>query len=375
MYESVTPLVLDNGSGVCKIGFAADEAPKSAFPSIVGKPRTPGIIIGTEQKEVYIGEEAQQKRGVLHISYPQLHSTVVNWEDMERVWTHAFQHELRTTTDDHPVFITEASLNSKHNREKMTQVMFEKFSINAFYVGNQSILSLYSIGKMSGLVLYSGDGVTHVDPVFEGYAVPHAIQRNDFGGRDITDILARLLADRGTSLMNSAEKQIVRDIKERLCYVSMDFDKENEKEGRAEEYVLPDDNVIRVGNERFIATEVLFNPDRFGLEFDRIDDMVVNAIGKCDIDIRKYMIENIVLSGGNTMFEGFRERLTNEINAKHSSKYVEFNVKVKDNSERKLSTWIGASILTGLSSFQQMWVSKAEYEESGAAIVHRKCLS
>ena len=376
MYESSTALVLDNGSGVCKIGFAADEAPKSVFSAIVGKPRNPGIIIGTEQKDAYIGDEAQAKRGVVHMRYPIEHGIVVHWDDMERIWNHAFQNELRTVTDDHQVLITEASLNPRENREKMTQLMFDKFNINAFYVGNQSVFSLYSIGKLSGIVLYSGDGVTHCDPIFEGYAIPHAIQRIDIAGRDVTNLLSKLLAEKGVILNNSAELQIVREIKEKMCFVSSDYNTEINQNSSTEIYRLPDDNILDIGNERFRATEIMFNPELFGYENPSIEKLAYNSIMNCDIDFRKYMIENVIVSGGNTMHPGFIERLNSELGKMlNNFKDQNINLKVKGANERKFSAWIGASILAGLSSFQQMWITKAEYEESGASVIHKKCLS
>lgn len=375
MYENQA-LVLDNGSGFCKVGFASDEAPKSSFSSVVGKPRNPSIIIGTEQKDSYVGDEAQMRRGVLNMSYPISRGIVQNWEDMERVWAHAFNNELRTATDDHPVFITEASLNPKSNREKMTQIMFEKFNISSFYVGNQSVLSLYSIGKMSGLVLYSGDGVTHADPILEGYAIPQAIQRLDLGGRDITEILSRLLLNRGINLTSSAEKEIVRNIKEKHCNVSCKFDEDMEGLNSNVEYTLPDDNVIKIGKEVFAATEVMFNSGLFGMELPSVDQIVCKSVWATDLDFRKYLLENIVLSGGNTMYPGFMERLTIELNKRVSEmKYDKISVKVRGSPERRFSTWIGAAMLSGLTSFQSMWLTKSEYEEHGPHVIHSKCIS
>ena len=293
---------------------------------------------------------------------------------MERVWHHTFFNELRTAPDEHPVLLTEAPLNPKQNREKMTQIMFDTFNVPAFYVAIQAVLSLYSSGRTTGMVFDSGDGVTHVVPIYEGYALPHAIHRIDIAGRDITNHLVTLLRERGYSLTNSAEREIVRDVKEKLCYVAIDFNEEMNKFKTSPDieksYELPDGSFLTVGNERFRAPEALFQPSLLGLDIDGADETTYKSIMKCDLDIRRDLYSNIVLSGGTTMYPGIGERMTKELVSRAPPS---IKVKVVAPPERKFSVWIGGSILSSLSSFQQMWVSKAEYEEAGPSIVHRKC--
>lgn len=337
------PVVIDNGSGVIKAGFAGDQIPKYCFPNYVGRPKHVRVMAGALEGDIFIGPKAEEHRGLLSIRYPMEHGIVKDWNDMERIWQYVYsKDQLQTFSEEHPVLLTEAPLNPRKNRERAAEVFFETFNVPALFISMQAVLSLYATGRTTGVVLDSGDGVTHAVPIYEGFAMPHSIMRIDIAGRDVSRFLRLYLRKEGYDFHSSSEFEIVKAIKERACYLSINPQKDETLETEKAQYYLPDGSTIEIGPSRFRAPELLFRPDLIGEESEGIHEVLVFAIQKSDMDLRRTLFSNIVLSGGSTLFKGFGDRLLSEVK-KLAPKDVK--IRISAPQERLYSTWIGGSIL------------------------------
>jgi len=369
----MTAIVIDNGSGLVKTGFSQEDKPVSVFPSVVGRPRIPGVILGDN---VIVGQGAQKKRGILSLRYPVEHGIVVNWDDMQTLWQHTFKNELRIDSSEYPVMLTEAALNPKNNRERSLTTLFETFNVPSLNMAVCPVVSLFASGRTTGIVLECGDGVTHTAPIYEGYVLPHAILRLDIAGRDLTDRLCQLLGEKGLEFTTVAEREVVRKIKEDMCYVAKDFNEALRKSSANEQfcekpYELPDGQTIDVGSERFKCPEALFQPQILEIEQQGgIHNLLHDSIRKCDMDIRRLFFKNIVLAGGSTMFKGLDSRLKVEL-TRLAPKSV--NIRVCATAERRFACWIGASVLAEIDEFRKEWITREEYDEHGPAIIHKRC--
>ena len=270
--------------------------------------------------------------------------------------------------------LTEPPLNPKANREKMIQIAVETFNVPHVYAANQAVLALYSAGCTTGIVIDSGYGVTHTVPVYEGLALSHATGQLDLAGQELTYYITRFLTEYCYTSTATVERAIAEDIKKKLCYVAPDFDRAMQiaKDGSAVEkqYELPDGKEVTIGSEQFRCPEAMFQPSIIGKDSAGIHELTYNSIMKCDKDIHEDLYSNIVLSGGTTLFEGMEERLQKEMTALAPPAKTVNVVAPKD---RKFSVWKGGSILANLSTFENAWITRQEYDEVGPSVVHKKC--
>ncbi|KFD61760.1 hypothetical protein M514_03230 [Trichuris suis] len=373
-----------------KCGFAGSNFPERIFPSIVGRPilRSRDRIGEFEVKDVMVGNECNGLRQMLHVSYPMDNGIVRHWDDMTLLWDYTFGPEnLDINPSECKLLLTEPPLNPNKNRERMVEVMFEKYGFQGVHVAVQAMLTLYAQGLVTGVVVDSGDGVTHICPIYQGFSLPHLTRRLDIAGRDITRYLIKLLCLRGYSFNHSADFETVRQLKEKLCYVAYDVEQEErlalETVFLVQPFTLPDGRVVRVGSERFEAPEVLFQPHLIDVEANGLSEMLFNVIQSADIDTRLVFYKNIVLSGGSTMFPGFPSRLERELKQLYfrnvlkgnEEAFRKFKIRIEAPPSRKHMVFCGGAVLAQLMRDRdEFWIYKSEYEEGGITAAMKKLL-
>ncbi|KAM0747324.1 actin binding protein [Meredithblackwellia eburnea MCA 4105] len=383
------PLVVDNGTGFVKCGYAGSNFPAHTFPSIIGRP----ILRAEERsntastvniKDIMIGDEASEYRSYLQLTQPMEHGIVKNWDDMKLLWDYTFHEKLQVETQGRKVLLTEPPMNPTKNREKMCEVMFENYGFGGVYVAIQAVLTLYAQGLQTGVVVDSGDGVTHIVPVYDGFSLPHLTRRLDVAGRDVTRYLIKLLLMRGYAFNRTADFETVRQIKEKLCYTSYDLDLDKrlseETTVLVESYTLPDGRVIKVGSERFEAPECMFQPHLVDVEQPGVAEMLFNTVQAAPVDVRSELYKHIVLSGGSSMYPGLPSRLEKEMKQLYLAKVLngdperlnKFKIRIEDPPRRKHMVFLGGAVLADIMKNQeQFWITKAEWDEQGVRAVDK----
>jgi len=378
--DSKKVIICDNGTGFVKCGFAGTNFPHAIFQSMVGRPilRYEEKVDNVEIKDVMVGDEASRLRTMLQITYPLDNGIVRNWEDIEHIWNYTFDEKLRINPKDCKIMLTEPPMNPTQNRKKMIEVMFEKYGFKSCYIAIQAVLTLYAQGLLTGIVVDSGDGVTHIVPVYEGFSLPHLTRRMDVAGRDITRYLIKLLLLRGYAFNRTADFETVRQIKEKLCYVGYDLALEKqlalETTVLVESYTLPDGRVIKVGSERYEAPEALFKPALIDVDGPGVSELLFNCINKADIDTRAAFYKHVVLSGGSSMYPGLPSRLEKDIRKLYLDnvlkgdkvKLEKFSCRIEDPPRRKHMVFLGGAVLAHIMKDKEyFWINKSEYEEQG----------
>ncbi|KAJ5073538.1 actin-10-related [Anaeramoeba ignava] len=355
---------LNHGSYNIKAGFAGDNAPRSVFPSIVGRPKYKFVMIGANNKDSYVGDEIKSKRSFLSFRYVIKNGIIDNWDDYEKLIYHAYYNELRVEPEKYPVFVNEFARNPKIQSQKIGQILFETFNVPALHLNDfcQSILT--SIDRNStAIVVHIGDGISIVEPFINGNGIIENVQKQNIAGYELNLFLRKLMYSEAVNLPilnESSDIGLVQDIKEKLCYVALDFDKEMEKsrkENLSKSYELPDYQTVSLSQSRFICPELLFQPKMQDWNYHPIHKLVSDSILKCDPQYHQLLFQNIILSGGSTLFQGFPERLKKELELSTQNQ-----VNIVSLENRNFLNWIGSSkIAKEFTKFYTM----DDYNENG----------
>lgn len=387
--ERKNTLICDNGTGFVKCGFAGDNFPTSVFPSMIGRPilRSEEKIDNIEIKDIMIGDECSIARSGLQVKYPVENGKIVDFEDMKLLWNYTFKEKLKIKPEDCSILLTEAPMNPLMNRRKIIEIMFDHFKFKRLYISIQAVLTLYAQGLVSGVVVDSGDGVTHIVPVYEGFTMDHVVKRMDLAGRDVTNYLIKLLLLRGYVFNRTADFATAEELKEKYCYVGYDLEFEKklalETTTLVKSYTLPDGREIKIGAERFEAPEAFFNPLLAGKDGDSggIHQNIFNAINESDVDTRSVFYQHIVLSGGSTMYPGLPSRLEKELKSLYLDKILKnekerllkMKIRIEDPPRRKHMVYLGGAVLGDLMRDKDdFWISKQDYKEKGMEFCLKK---
>jgi len=407
MATRVPACVIDVGTGYSKLGYAGNKEPQFIIPSAiavkesakVGDAVTRRLARGVEDLDFFIGDEAMDATGYA-VKYPVRHGMVEDWDLMEKFMEQCIFKYLRAEPEDHHFLLTEPPLNTPENREYTAEIMFESFNVPGLYIAVQAVLSLAAswtrrqVGErtLTGVVIDSGDGVTHVIPVAEGYVIGSCIKHIPIAGRNITSFIQTLLREREIGIPPEQSLETAKAIKERYCYVCPDIAKEFNKfdtdPGRYMKkfnginHVTKKPFEIDVGYERFLGPEIFFHPEFANPDFTvPISETVDHVIQQCPIDVRRGLYNNIVLSGGSTMFKDFGRRLERDLRRSVDArlkiteelsgsriKPKPIDVNVISHQMQRYAVWFGGSMLASTPEFYQVCHTKAQYDEYGPSI-------
>ena len=375
-------IVLDPGTSAVKVGLAAESLPSLVTPTVIGKrvAQRKRLILtkkadsddDDELPATTVGDDAvnamRERVGGVNLTWPMAHGVVKDWEAMEHLLNHSFS-ELDSDPEAAGVVLTAPPFNPRDCMERWATTLFESFQIPKLAVVPQGLCALYASGRVTGVVLDSGDGVTTVSPVYDSFPIAHATNRMNLGGGEVTAHLKRLLYERGYNFSNAVDELNLRQLKESLGHVSTDYSADlAAPDGELESYELPDGSTVDVGKERFRCAELLFDPSLVHSEEKGMGDFVATAVQACGIDARKDLLSNVVLSGGNTLFDGFSKRLQQDVVAKFPGLFG--STMVVDAPDRKFNVWAGASVLATLDSFEDYFVTRDAFDEHGPSVVH-----
>jgi actin len=372
-----SPIVIDLGSTNIKTGLINGSYTDPILtPAVIGCKKYRNAIIDEmdDQKgQLFIGEEAISKKGILGLRYPMQNGSAVNWDDMEKLLDYVVLKKLKIrNSEEHALLVSESYFTPRVRKERIARILFDSFEAPAVCFSMQEVLSLYATGNLTGTVLQSGEDFSSIVSVYEGYPLFNGHAQVDLAGNSISLQLLKCLNDRGYSFTSAGDMDSINKLKTELCYVAKNYEEECRKDSSEieKQYELPDGRILKLQNELFQAPEVLFNPSLASKPTPGIHKSIIECIQKCDNEIQPNLLKNIVISGSSTLYSGFAERITKEIT---SISPLGMKASVKTDFDRENSSFIGGSIFSSIESFRSQCILKEEYHEYGISIVHRKC--
>jgi len=310
-----TPIIVDIGSAYTKIGFAGEPSPRFVFPTITGKEKYKAVMVDVNARNIYVGNDASGKmRGVLKIKHPIDRGAIMDWNDYYEILNYIFYTLLRIENlSTYPVLYTEPPFLQQETKEYIARVLYETHRVKSLIMIPTPVLSLFSVGLTTGIVIESGDGTTWICPIISGEIVDQAVQKLTLAGTDVNQHLKNLLMREGINIESSAVDEIIQEIKEKNCFFALDPENPPKLDDSFS-FTMPDGSNINIPNYIFHeAPEVLFKPNLLGYNILNIPQAVINSVKSIDKYYWSDLLSHIMLSGGNLSYSGFEERLRAEL--------------------------------------------------------------
>ncbi len=312
------PIIIDIGEAYVKIGFAGDQIPRFVFPCLTGTEKYKSIMVDVgvaRGKMIYVGDDCTKMRGVLKISYPISRGSITQWESYYEILNHIFYNLLRINPAEYEVLYTEPINMAKETKDYIARVLFETHRVKKLMMIPSPLLSLFSVGLTTGLVIESGEGLTNIVPIIDGKIFYPAVQILPLAGADVSLNLRALLLRQGISLEFSAQRIILRELIEKFCYIALDPSSISPSvKAEKQSYVLPDGETIYIDNESmYLSPEILYQPSILGYNLPSIPEAIINCLRNINSEYWALLLKNIVVAGGNSTYNGFIERLKAEL--------------------------------------------------------------
>lgn len=361
-------VVVDLGASFCRVGFAGDDEPRSVFPSLTGtvKPAQPGERI--EGPTVRFGANVRATCEPASVRCLFKDGFVQNKDDYSALFGHIFETELRVDPEKRPIVLSEPIQPSASSRRLVTEILYETFRVPSIYLGSAPSLALFNTCKTEGLAVDIGESFSQVAAIYEWTQMPQTLMRTDLAGNAVTKFLLKVLKETSYHFSSASGLSLAQDVKESECFIALDFDEKMKEDTAPVSHQIAEDTSISIGKERFSCPELLFQPKLNNLECYGLADLMYESVMRADTGMRENLLDNIVITGGSTMFIGFKERLTKELQAMFPKASINMCVGPRGSN----SVWVGGSILGSLELFEQMVVTREEYHESGGEAVRRR---